>query len=449
MIVTFVIVLFFICVGFVVIIFIKAQQRNKYQKASLLYKDEAYEEALKLFQELQLKYPRKRLYNWYIGLCYESLKNYELALVEYNKVALSTSFDSSLNEVAIHEKIALMNLNIGNINRALQEYRIIVDLYPQHAQAYYNLGCILVQRGELQRAVKYFDNAVKFQEDFPNAYLELGKASYTLKRYEKARNYFLNAITQDTALTEAHFYYAITLEKERSYKKSIEEFQYALRDDQYKFDSYVHIGNIYMALSNKKQAFDFFEKALSFGTSDVKSITKAKYKYAYYLIQSGDINKALKLWKEIDDLDPLYLDVRSKIEIYGEISKSTNLARFITATKQDFLQTARELCSILKVKVQKRISAKKDFIEFIGNFRIGREDMNCVVDIARWINQVGEIPLRELLEKMTDTGASKGIFVTASHFTQKAIDLSNIRPLEIIDKERLEKMLSKVYTRKT
>ncbi len=447
--VTFVIVLFFICVGFVVVIFIKAQQRNKYQKASLLYRDDKYEEALKLFQELQLKYPRKRLYNWNIGLCYESLKNYELALVEYNKVALSTSFDSSLNEVAIHEKIALMNMNIGNINKALQEYRIIVDLYPQHAGAHYNLGCILVKRGELQKAVEYFDNAVRFQEDFPNAYLELGKVNYTLKRYERAKNYFLNAITQDESLTEAHFYYAITLEKERSYKKSIEEFQYALRDDQHKFDSYVHLGIIYMALSNKKQAFDFFEKALSFGTSDVKSITKAKYKYANYLIQSGDINKALRLWKEIAGLDPLYLDVRSKIEIYGEISKSTNLTRFITATKQDFTQTARELCSILKVKVQKRISAKRDFIEFIGSFRIGREDVNCVVDIARWINQVGEIPLRELLEKMTDTGASKGIFVTSSNFTQKAIDISNIRPLEIIDKEKLEEMLSKVYLGKT
>jgi tetratricopeptide (TPR) repeat protein len=444
MVVVFIIVILFLVLIFVGFLIVKARQKKRYERASALFKGGRYEEALRIFQELYARNQKNKVYIWNIGLCHERLENNEMALVEYNKLAMSTSFEPSLREVEVHYKIALLNFKIGNIDKAWKEFHIVTTLEEQHSQAFYHLGLIALKKDELQRSVEFFEKACTYDRDLAEAFLELGKASFKLNHYEKARKALLSAMEIKPSVSESHFYFAMVLEKERSYKQSIDEFELAFGDERFKFQSFVHLGNIYIAMNNRKRAFDYFDKALVFGTSDPKEIVEAKYQYANYLVGSGDINKALKLWQEIDSAQPHYMDVRNKIDIYGEINKSENLTRFITMTKQEFISTARRLCQILKVTVEKVAAEKKDFVEFIGTFRVGRDEHTCIVDIARWINQVGEIPVRELLEKMSERGASKGIFITSSYYTPRALDLSNIRPLDLIDKEGLEQLLEDV-----
>ena len=88
---------------------------------------------------------------------------------------------------------------------------------------------------------------------------------------------------------------------------------------------------------------------------------------------------------------------------------------------------------------------RDDFLEFIGISRSKGTDFACVLHLVRWTNTVGEIPVRELLDRMVEEGAAKGIFVTASSFSEKAQDLAKIRPLLLLERDRLETMLSKVY----
>lgn len=404
-----------------------------------------YDDALKLFLELAVKDSRNKLYNWYMGQCYENLKDYPLALAEYNTALLSTVFEPPLHEIDIHERVAFLNLELGNKEKAEQEYRIITSLNPKHANAYYQLGTIAKKNDELQKAIEYFEKAIQSRDEFPEALLELGKLSYTLNYYEKARKALMSALSQNSSLVEAHFYYGLILEKERSFQKAIEEFQKAVMDERFKFESSLHLGYIHLELSENRKAFDYIEKAISFGTTDMKSLAEAMYKYGNYLVQSGDLNRALEIWKELNVIQPHYKDVESKLEIYEDISRSDNLARFITSLKQDFIDTGKALCALLHIEVKDFSADKDNFLELIGSFRVGREEVPCIVHLARWITLVGELPVRELLERMVEEGASKGIFITSSHFTERAENLSKIRPLELIEKEKLEKLLNKVY----
>ena len=50
------------------------------------------------------------------------------------------------------------------------------------------------------------------------------------------------------------------------------------------------------------------------------------------------------------------------------------------------------------------------------------------------------------MDRMAEEGATKGIFVTSARFLEKAQDLSKIRPLTLIDREELEKLLARVYS---
>jgi len=441
----FFVILILIIFSFIAYIIQRKGERKKLERAQNLYKEGKYEEALKLFNTIRKREIGNRLLDWYVGMCHEALKNYELALAEYNKVALSTKFPPPLQEVIVHEKIAILNFSIGNIKKAYHEFLIITSLSPDNARAYYYLGIISRDKGELQKGVEFLEKAASTKKDFPQALLEAGKLHYQLNHTDEAKRSLVEAISQDPNLTEAHFYYALILEKERSYEKSAEEFYYAMRDERLKFESYVHLGLIYMEMGNKDTGFDFFEKALQTGTPDEKALLYAKYRYAGCLVQSGNLNRAMKLWKEIYAVQPQYMDVEQQIRVYEEISKSENLTRFITSVERDFLNIGTKVCSLLDIKVDRQISLKDDFIEFKGSTRIGRDEISCLVHVVKWTNPVGEIPVRELLERMVDEGASKGIFITPSNFTEKAQDLAKIRPLELVQREMLEKLLARIY----
>ena len=430
---------------FIGLFFQSSKHEKKYDRALKSFKAEKYKEALELFQELLGKETTNKLYSWYIGQCYEYLENYELAIVEYNKVALSTKFPHPLNEAEIHEKLATVNLKIGNIKKAYQEFQIVVSLSPTNSEAFYYLGILTKNNGELQKSIEYFEKAFRASDNFPEAYLEYGKLNYQLKHIDKAKRSLMRAIEQNPDLPEAHYYYALILEKDRIYQKSIKEFRHALEDEKLRFDIYVHLGNIYTVLSEKAEGFNFFEKALAMTDIKGEGLIEAKYQYADHLVQAGDLNKAMMLWNEIKSARPQYKDIENKLQIYGEISKSENLTRFITALKHDFLSTGAELCKLLKVKVERYNFKRDDFLEFIGISRSKGTDFACILHLVRWTNTVGEIPVRELLDRMVEEGAAKGIFVTASSFSEKAQDLAKIRPLLLLERDRLETMLSKVY----
>jgi len=428
---------------------IRAQTRSKLEKALKLFDDGEYERALSIFNELSKKNPGSRSYNWYRGLCYEKLGNLEMALVEFNNAAFSTTFRPPLNEAEIHKKIARINLNLGNDKKAESEFLLITTLdsadSEEKAGAYYYLGIISRNRNELQKGVDYFTHAIQLKPNFPQAYLELGKLNFQLTHLEAARKALMKAVSDDPDLVEAHFYYGIMLEKDRSFKKSIEEFEIAMQDNRFKFSSYFHLGLIHMELFDRELAFDFFEKALEQTTPDQQELLDLKYRYANFLVDAGNINRAIELWNEIQSAQPGYKDTESKLRIYTEVSRSANLSRFITSSKQEFLETGRALCGLLHVNIEDYRFGEENFIEFKGALAAGGVERMCIVHLVRWTNQVGEIPVRELLERMTEENASRGIFITSSQYSEKALGLSNIRPIELIARERLERMLTKVY----
>jgi tetratricopeptide (TPR) repeat protein len=439
------IVVLMLSLSIVVAFLVSAQRKNRMERALALLKSGDYGEALKSLTEIYKRNTNDKTLNWYIGLCHENLGNLELALVEYNKVSLSTVFLPPLNEAEVHERIALINLKLGNMERAAQEFRIVTALDQSNAGALYHLGIIERDNGENQQAITTLGKAIKIDDSFLQAHLEIGKLNLGLNYLERAKRSFRRCIQLDPSLVEAHFYYGLTLEKMRNFKDSLEEFQKALGGEAFVFDTHVHMGNIYLELSNTTQAFEHFEHALEIGTSDAKKLVEFKYNYGNYLVKAGDLKRALQLWKEVYAVSPEYKDTAEKIEIYSEVGRSENLTRLLTASKQDYLAAGLALCRLLRVHVESHRYGKENFVEITGSMRQGREDVTVIVHFARWTSQVGEIPVRELLERMNEENAAKGYFITTSMFSAKAQKHAKVRPLTLIGRDRLEEMLSKVY----
>jgi len=439
------IVIFIVIILVLLFIILNIYGKKKLERALNLMRNSKYDEALVILKELYSKNPGTKLYNWYIAQCYENLGDLEMAIVEYQKVALSTELPPPLNIIKVREKLGLLNIKLGNFPKAKNEFSTVISIDSTNAMAHYYLGDIYYKENEYQKAIEHLERAIQYNDSIVDAYLKLGKLHYHINHNEKAKRYLLQALRRDGSLIEAHFYYALLLEKDRVYDRSIEEFNEALKDEFFKFDCYFHLGNIYKDMGNIQEAIENYDKAIETGTDDVEKYLEAKYTYADFLIHQGDLERALSLWKEIYNVRPSYRDVDHKLKVYEEISKSNNLTKFVTSTKDEFLKIGKEILKILNINVEKHNMLKDDLLEFVGKIRVGKDEISVVVHVAKWTILVGELPVRELLEKMTDEGASRAVFITSTDFTEKAYDLSKIRPLELMSRKELEKILDKIF----
>ncbi len=422
--------------------------KKQFERAIELINKGDYEAAIHALREIQKKSPENRVLNWYLGVCYEKLGKLDLALSEYNKVASGLRFDPPLNEETVHERIAILSFKLGNITRALKEFQIVSQINEKNADSLYYQGLIYKKKGELRKSQEVLEKAIAIRDDFYQAKLELGIVNYELKHFDAARRILSDVIKKQPDNFDAHYYYALSLEETRMYDRAIEEFGIASQAVNFRFQCYVHIANIYLSIGKREEAHQYFDRAIQTGRGEPLAILDVKYRYANSLITTGEIEKALKLWKEIKEVMPGYLDVDQKISIYSEIIRSDALTKFMVTNKMDFLELGKKISRAIGVEVERNTVLKDDFLEFVGGYKIGNDEIPCIVNIVKWTNPVGDIPVRELLERMSEEGVSKGIFVSPSSFTEKAEELSRIRPIDLISRKELEGILKRIFTSK-
>ena len=78
------------------------------------------------------------------------------------------------------EALPLFNI-MGQANTALKKYQAAIDSYkqmlrikPDHEEAYHSMGNVLTEMGELDPAIKCYKRAVEIKPDYAEAYSSLG-----------------------------------------------------------------------------------------------------------------------------------------------------------------------------------------------------------------------------------------------------------------------------------
>lgn len=106
-----------------------------------------------------------------LGNLYAALKN-KLALDYYGN-ALSLRPTST---EALYDR-GLFLQNIGEFNKAIGDYKVILKIDPRYADAHYNIGYIaLVYKKDYNTAIDRFTEAIKINKDYVEAYYNRGLA---------------------------------------------------------------------------------------------------------------------------------------------------------------------------------------------------------------------------------------------------------------------------------
>ncbi len=95
-------------------------------------------------------------------------------------------------------------LQAGDLDRAEQAYRRVLERDPTIAYAWYMLGAACHVRGRLEESVVNYQQALRLRPDFPEACNNLGVALHALRRSEESMDALRRALMLRPEYAEAH-----------------------------------------------------------------------------------------------------------------------------------------------------------------------------------------------------------------------------------------------------
>jgi len=119
----------------------------------------------------------------------------------------------------------------GKEEAALAVFEESIELEPQYALAYYNMGNTLNNLGQPAEAMKAYDSAIQYGDTGVTVMSLIDKGNILLnwERYQEALSAFNEAIRLDPQEISAHFNKGNLLYDRGQYKEAIQEYDIALR----------------------------------------------------------------------------------------------------------------------------------------------------------------------------------------------------------------------------
>src|SRR6266487_3062722 len=131
----------------------------------------------------------------------------------------------ALNDIGVHLG------RRGKEEAALAVFEEAIELDPQYALAYYNMGNSLNILGQPTEAMKAYDSAIQYGDTGVTVLSLIDKGNIFLgwKRYPEALSTFNEAIRLNPQDSSLHFNKGNLLYDRGQYKESVQEYDIALR----------------------------------------------------------------------------------------------------------------------------------------------------------------------------------------------------------------------------
>jgi Flp pilus assembly protein TadD len=167
--------------------------------------------------------------------------------------------------------------------------------YPDDFAANYNMGDILLTKGDASGAISYFEKAARVNPTSVLGPMELGVAYYTESKLTEAEQQFRNALLIDPTFTDARFNLASAEAEAGDLKSSVSDFKQVLTERPDYPKAQDHLGDVLFAWGDElaksgdnAQAAQQYREALTYRPNDVALHTSLGAAFA----RLGQMNEA-------------------------------------------------------------------------------------------------------------------------------------------------------------
>ncbi|MCR4900650.1 MAG: tetratricopeptide repeat protein [Treponema sp.] len=436
-------------IGLLVFIIKTTMTPKKVESIPKLIKQGKTQNAIKLAKQILAKDPKNFIAHYYLGKAYLKENKSELAIIEYKLVNENALFGPQLDELSFRQEYAQLLMKYNQLQEALKNYLLLTKLDPKNPENFYNAGYLYEQANRYDLAMGFMQKTVMLNTRHAKAHAEIGLMHYRTKNFGEAKKEIDIAIKLSPE-TYSSYYYLGKIEKDaKDLAAAIKSFEKAQRDPEIKQKAIIEHGSCFMLANRFDNAAMDFQRAIELDKENLKGETLyARYFLATCYEKSRQIEKAIEQWEQIYKRNKAFRDVSAKLSEYKDLQANDYLKDYLTCSNDEFV-------IICKNAVEKSLKhqvvtcdLKKWGCQITGVDKSteGWRNMRKQVTMFRFFREpdpVEDDVVRETQDTMKAQNCQKCYLFSSSGYSNTAKHFAEGRPIELIDKIKLESVLSK------
>lgn len=128
-----------------------------------------------------------------------------------------------------HHNLAVLYMNIGELERSESFYEKAIEIRPDYARAYYNLALLYVSSGKQQQAIVSYKKAIEIVPYHVSALNNLGTIYSDMNKYTEAIKFYTKAIEFGPDYLIAHRNLAVAYYNQKKYDLAIKHYDKAIK----------------------------------------------------------------------------------------------------------------------------------------------------------------------------------------------------------------------------
>ena len=404
--------------------------------------------AIKIAKHIISKNSKDFEAHYYLGKAYVKDNRKELALMEYKVVNDNALFGEGIDEVTFRREYGQLLLDFHQTNEAVKNYILLTKLDPKNAENFYRLGLLYKDINRNDLALDCMKKTVLLDKKHAKAHAELGLLYYRIKQYAEAKSEIDISLKLNPE-NHASYYYLGKIQKEaKDLTAAIKSFERAQRDPELKLKAIIEHGSCYMMANRLENAAVDFQRAIELDKQNTNSDTLyARYFLASCYEKNRKLDAAIEQWEAIYSRNKNFKDVHIKLAEYMDLNANDFLKDYLTCSNEKFSDICKKAAEAgMKMQIIS-CEQKKWGCEITGVDKKDDSWMNVkkLVSLLRFYRQsepLEESTIVETVDSLRKNNSVKAYIFSPSGFSLAAKRYIENRPVELVDKQKLEQILS-------
>lgn len=405
--------------------------------------------AIKIAKQILAKDPQSYMAHYYLGKAYLKENKTDLAIIEYKTVNEKALFGENLNELQFRKEYSELLLKYNQTEEALKNSLLLTKLDPTDAENYFNVGLIYEHQNRYDLALGFMQKCTMINKKHGRAHAEIGLMYYRSKQYNEAKKEIDLAIHLCPETYSSYYYLGKILKDAKDLPGAIKAFEKAQRDPDVKQKSIIEHGSCFMLVNRLDTAILDYQRAIDLDKNNANPETLyARYFLAACYEKERKIDKAIEQWEIIYKTNKGFRDVSAKLSEYKDLQANDYLKDYLTCSNEEFPLICKNACvKALKMQIL-TCDLKKWGCQITGvpagdDSWMSQRKQTFLVRFYREPEPIDEAPVHEALDSVKSLGGVKTFCFSSSGFTNAAKRFAENRPVELIEKQKLEALLSK------
>ena len=376
---------------------------------------------------------------------YFSEHAWDKAFVLYDLMLEISATHKEIDELETGLRQGICAIEMGKHQDAFKGLVIARRKDMNNEQVNYYLGLALYLNNDFEKAIPLIKKVIISNAENMDAYRLLGLAMSKGKKYRESIPYLKRAMDNNPEDKEILFCMAQSMAETNNIEHALKIFIHLRPDPEYGAQACLQAGILHYNANSFDKAIQDYEIGLKHTTAKIEVMTDIRYRLAQAYLKMQRISDSLEILKEIEATIPGYKDVPTLIARYQELNQNKNLQTYLMATNSDFVTLCRNIAinyyPDARVKITS-VESTPDNTEIVAEIDTGIWEDVIIYKFFRNVGTTGELFIRDFHSRIHDAKAGQGVCFTAGNFSEEAHKYIDGRPINLIEKNELNKVLS-------